>query len=682
MRILVAAMLIGACSAWAVELHVASTGNDANTGTADSPFATLARAREAVRALRQNGALPDGGVTVSIHGGEYRLTESFMLGSEDSGQGADRPVTYRAVPGETVRFTGGAIIPAEAFAPLTDNAILDRMDDAAKTPTLCVDLKALGITNLGAMPDNFVEPPNVPELFFDDARMTLARWPNGDWAHIARVVESGPAPWRNVTSDKPGIFEYEGDRPVRWKNAPGVWLLGYWCFDWASETIKVASIDTEKRQITLGFNHVYGIGGGNPAPRRFCAINLLEELDQPGEYYIDRENARLYFWPPKPLTGARVVLSTLTTPMIVMKDASHITVQGVTLETSCMRGIEISGGRENRIAACTIRNMGLDGIAVDGGEKHQIVGCDLFDLGTAGISLGGGDRKTLTPCGHEANNNHIYQVSRRRRTHAFPVHISGVGVRIAHNLIHDTPHQAIGLGGNDHIIELNEIYNSGLESDDCGAFYMGRNPSERGNEIRFNYWHDTGSAMSHGSCAVYFDDGTGGQKVFGNVFYRAAGGSFGAVFIHGGHDNVVENNVFVECKRAMGHVPWDDKGWNEWLGGDLWRTRLLEEVDITKPPYIERYPQLQGFMDQTPKMRVNRATRNLIYRCEDEASGNWSLSNNWIAQEDPGFVDAATQNFQLRDGAPVFEHIKGFEKIPFDTIGLYKDEFRTELAVR
>ncbi|MFA6239898.1 MAG: right-handed parallel beta-helix repeat-containing protein [Candidatus Hydrogenedentales bacterium] len=680
MRSIIAAVLVGVCGAWGAEFHVSPLGNDSNGGTADAPFATLSRARDAIRALKQGGTLPEGGVTVWLHAGEYRLTESVALAAEDSGE-PERPVVYRAIQGEAVRITGGAAIPAEAFGSVTDAAMQERMDPSARTTTLCADLKALGVTTLGEMPDSFVEPPVVPELFFDDARMTLARWPNEDWAHVARVVESGPAPWRNVESDKPGIFEYEGDRPARWKNAPGVWLQGYWCFDWSSETIKTASIDTDKRQITLGKNHVYGIGGGNPAPRRFCALNLLEELDQPGEYYIDRENARLYFWPPKPVAESRVVLSTLTTPMITMKDVSHVTLQGITLETSCQRGIEVSGGRENRIAACTLKNLGFDGISVDGGEKHQIVACDLFDLGTAGVSLSGGDRKTLTPCGHEALNNHIYQVSRRRRTHAFPVHMAGVGVRIAHNLIHDTPHQAIGMGGNEHVIELNEIYNSGLESDDCGAFYMGRNPSERGNVIRHNYWHDTGSAMNHGSCAVYFDDGTGGQKVIGNVFYRAAGGSFGAVFIHGGHDNVVENNVFVECKRAVGHAPWDDKYWNEWLAGDLWHARLLEEVDITKPPYSERYPELQGLMEQGSKMRINRVSRNLIYRCDDVATGNWGLSNNWVTQEDPGFVDAASKNFQLRDGAPVFERIKGFEKIPFDTIGLYVDELRTVLPV-
>ena len=72
------------------------------------------------------------------------------------------------------------------------------------------------------------------------------------------------------------------------------------------------------------------------------------------------------------------------------------------------------------------------------------------------------------------------------------------------------------------MFELNNIHHIGMASDDCGAFYMGRNPSDRGTVIRHNYWHEIGSSMTHGSCAIYFDDGDGGQTVHGNVFFKAS----------------------------------------------------------------------------------------------------------------------------------------------------------------
>ena len=322
----------------------------------------------------------------------------------------------------------------------------------------------------------------------------------------------------------------------------------------------------------------------------------------------------------------------------------------------------------------------MDGIVVEGGTQHRVVACDIFDIGTSGLKIGGGDRKTLTPSGHEAVNNHIHDVSRRQRTHAYHVHLDGVGVRLAHNLLHDGPHQAIGLAGNDHLIEFNEIHHTGMETDDCGSFYMGRNPSERGSVLRYNFWHHIGSTRSHGSCAVYFDDGAGGQTVFGNIFYRAAGGSFGAVFSHGGHDNTVRNCIFIECPLAFGSAPWKDDSWKEWLSGALWQEKLLKDVDITKPPYTNRYPELKGFMEFAGEPRRNHARANLIVNCRTVQTGNWDVTDSFVTDTDPGFVNAAKLDFQLRNDSSVFAKIPGFEKIPFEQIGLQRDEFRRRIV--
>jgi len=137
-----------------------------------------------------------------------------------------------------------------------------------------------------------------------------------------------------------------------------------------------------------------------------------------------------------------------------------------------------------------------------------------------GLSIIGGDRKTLTPGRHQALNNHIWRFSQHQLTWAFGISFGGVGCRAAHNLIHDAPHQAVLLGGNDHVFEFNEVHHVCTECDDCGALNKGGNPSCRGNVIRFNYFHDLGSVMGHGSAAVYLDDGDGGELVLGNVFVR------------------------------------------------------------------------------------------------------------------------------------------------------------------
>lgn len=656
-----------------VELHVAPDGKDENPGSLKAPLATLERSRDVLRDMR--GTDPDAlkeGATVYIHAGVYALNASFILETKDSGV-ASGSITYRALPGETPELIGGRIVPPEAFLPVTDVELLNRIDPVARPAVRWADLKALGITDLGEFPTAFSTPPALPELFFNSARMTLARWPNNDeWATVAKVVDSGPAPWRNHESQGTGTFEYAGDRPARWATAPAVWLYGYWCFDWASETIRVKSMDAAQHSITLASPHVYGIGSGNKAERRFCALNLLEELDAPGEYYIDREHGRLYFWPPAPVTPGSTVLSLLKEPVIHLKDVTNIALRGLTVSCCAGPGIQVEGGAKVGIEACVVRNIGLDGVVVKGGTMHRVEGCDISDTGTGGLVIEGGDRKTLTSCGHVAENNDLWNPGRRKRTHAYNVHMGGVGVRLAHNRIHKAPHQAIGLGGNDHIIEFNEIFDICQESDDCGAFYMGRNPSNRGSILRYNFWRDTGGPLSHGSCAVYFDDGAGGQTVYGNVFLRAAGGNFGAVFVHGGHNNRVYNNIFVDCKAAMRHVRWDDDRWTEWVQGDLWKERLLKEVDITQSPYKERYPELAGFFEFHGEKRTNYSARNVVVRCPMLLDGDWEASDNFVTEKDPGFVDAAAMNFQLRDDSEVFQKIPGFERIPFEEVGLQR----------
>mgnify|MGYP002641046769 CR=1 FL=1 len=657
--------------------YVAPSGDDAHSGTETAPFATVSRARDAIRALKAKSGIPEGGITVWLEDGEYPFSQSLQLSTEDSGS-AGKPIVYRAVNPGAVRILGGRQLPSAMFKPLAADAT-DRIQPEVRDTIRAIDLKALGIVDYGQFPDAFRTPVAIPELFFDDEGMTLAQWPNEGWAEIEKVIESGPAPWRKYTSaasDTLGVFQYTGDRPKQWRTSKDVWLEGYWCFDWASETIRLDSIDPAKRHITLAKQHGYGIGSGNPAPRRFRALNLLEELDAAGEYYLDRQSGILYFLPPKPLENARIVLSLLNDPLIQANDVAHVAFQGITFETTSGIGLTITDCQNVTLAGCTVRNTGLEGVVVAGGNGCVVDSSDLYAVGTNGLIIGGGDRKTLTPSNHQVINNHIHHVSRRMRTQGHNIKLNGVGVLMSHNLIEDAPHQAIGIAGNDHIIEFNEINRVGMDSDDCGALYMGRNPSERGTIIRYNYWHHIGGEFAHGSCSIYFDDGTGGQTVHGNVFYKASGGNFGAVFTHGGHDNVVTNNIFIDCSRAIGAAPWNAKYWKEWLDGDLWRQRLHEQVSITSPLYTDRYPGLKNFMESDKTLRLNYAKRNLAVNCKSFANGNWSVDNCVIVKHDPGFIDMKAQNFNLRDDAQVLTQLPGFEKIPFDEMGLYVNAHR------
>ncbi len=673
-------------------LFVATNGNDAWSGTTaqpnaektDGPFRTLERARDEIRKWKAAAGNADQGIRVVVCGGFYPLARTFALEAQDSGTNA-APIVYEARPGEKVVLAGGQIVPTEAFQPVTNAEVLGRLDPAARGHVVQTDLRALGITGLGSFPVKYQGTPDAPELFFGQQRMTLARWPNDGWATIAKIIAPGAVPRVGEKGTEGGVFEYSGDRPSRWNVEAGVWLHGYWAFDWYSEVIQVKSIDQKQHRIELAAPSVYGIEQRNPSPRRYYALNLLEELDSPGEYFIDGTAAVLYFWPPAALAGTQVTISTLKAPVVAINEAVGIRLRGFTVEATLSDGIQVSGGSDVRIQACEVHNTRGLGIRVSGGTKHVVEACDVHDTGTGGILLAGGDRKTLTPAGHEAVNNHIWRFSIHKPTGSYALMLQGVGNHGAHNLIHDAPHQAIGVGGNDHVFEYNIVHHVCMETDDCGAFYKGRNPSCRGNLIRYNFWHNIGSPMGHGNAAVYFDDGDGGDIVFGNVFFRCGEpgkGSFGTVFSHGGHDILAENNIFIECKRALGSAPWNDKRWKAAIDGGLdcfWQERLLKEVDITKPPYTTHYPALVGFMNPQPgQPRVSRAVRNVLVMCADVKSGNWQVGpeDNWVTDRDPGFVNPAQGDFRLKKDSEVFAKLPGFQPILIEKMGLVQNALR------
>ena len=660
--ILIAAFLLHctrAAAEGATDFHVAPTGDDRNPGNKLKPFATLERARDAIRVLKKAGGLPKGGVTVWVRGGIYTIASTLELTADDSGA-KDAPIVYRVFEGEDARLVGGKEIAF--FEPVRDPKILRRLDEGCRDKILQADLKARGITDFGritARGFRWDPHPAGLELFFQDKPMTLARWPNGDWAEIAEV----PA------GKNGGKFTYEGDRPKRWTEVNDVWVHGYWRYDWADSYNKVESIDTETREIVIQEpQSIYGYR----ASQRYYALNILEELDEAGEWYLDRKTGILYFWPPSPLNKGKTFVSLLEEPVVALRDVSYVTLRSFIIECSRGNGVEITGGFHNTIAGCTIRNIGNAAICVSGGRENGVVACDLYEIGDGGIILDGGDRLTLTPAGNYAKNNHIHDFGRLVRTYQPAIAISGVGNRVSHNLIHNSPHIGIWLHGNEHIIEFNDIHHVCLETTDVGAFYMGRDLTERGNIVRHNYFHELPKGGRH---SIYLDDFAGGTTVYGNVFYDTDE----AIYINSGRGNIIKNNIFVSCAPAV--FIWDSRGAKFWFDGtDTTLTDRLEAVNYKQPPYILRYPILGTIMDDEPAApKFNKIVRNVCFR------GYWlkttknldvtilEIKDN-LTEGDPGFVDPAGKNFQLKDDSPAYKF--GFKRIPMEKIGLYKDKYR------
>ena len=203
-----------------------------------------------------------------------------------------------------------------------------------------------------------------------------------------------------------------------------------------------------------------------------------------------------------------------------------------------------------------------------------------------------------------------------------------------------------------------------------GAVYTGRDPSAQGNLIRNNFFHHIGNPETS-TCAVYLDDGACGATVSGNVFYRV---QTDALF-GWGHNHLVRNNVFIDT-RALIPSPMDNARWTGYMADPLQVLRLRKTINVLQPPYVTRYPELAHLFEEDPNYpRRNLVHDNVSVRSGEFGAGSNDVKGNWVTDEDPGFVDAAGMNFQLKADSAVWTKIPGFQRIPFERIGLYTDEY-------
>ena len=701
--LLVASCVLAGCEsappARGPELFVAPDGDDGAPGTASRPLRTLEAARDAVRLAK--GA---GGATVWLLAGRYARDASFVLDERDSGA-ADAPVIYAAAPGAAVVLDGGRVVAPERCEPVADPRILARLPAEARAHVRRIDLRALGVDDAGAYGPHGAHRalgPSQVELFLDGAPATVARWPDAGEAALplVEVVDAGSVPRSGDFTQRGAVFRYADDRAARWARAPDAYVAGIFHFGWAFDTLRVAAVDPVARTVTTAEPHCYGLAA---APfTGWHVLNLLEELDRPGEYYVDRAGAALYFYAPDDLAGAQIQVSVLAEPLVVLDGASHVHLKGLTLEDARGLGVYLERGEGNRVADCTLRNLGLAAVQLgrgatplpdgrhDGhgdldaglswgpragapgsyteylyassawdrlaGHDNGVVGCEIHDTGAGGIILGGGDRATLTRGDNFVEACDVHHVD--RLDHRPAIYLDGVGnaVRGAH--LHDVQGPAIVLHGNDHLIAYDEIDHVLTDASDMGAIYMGRDPSEEGHVFRYDFFHDVANPHPGGFpvSAYFFDDrSVFGGTVFGNVFLRV--GSAGALRYNGGGDSPIVNSITALTPPPgadPGPLPVESAGVRQFMRDALGHRRCFEAVDIARDPFLGAYPSLYAVFDG------ERMVRRPVERHFD-AGADLSV-----------FVDAAALDLRLPPGSPVYERVPGFEPIPFEAIGLHR----------
>lgn len=660
----------------AADCYVSTRGNDAWSGRLavpavagnDGPFATLDRARLAVRELR--AARPDQGATVLVRGGLYEPGSTVLFQPEDSGVEGS-PVVFAAYPGETPVFSGGRRLTGWRVTP-----------------------QGWKLT----LPEVKAGEWRFSQLFVNGQRRTRPRLPREGYYHIAKEL----SPTAEAQGKGYDRFGFEpGEITGDWHNLSDVELL---CFhQWSMSRLRIQSVDAERHTVTTtGPTCNKSYWAGLQPGHRYLVENVREALDEPGEWYLDNTTGELTYLP---LPGEQPDQVEVTAPRLrqlvaFQGDAgaglpvTDLEFHGLTFaytnwttpasgysfpqaEANLTAAIAANGATRIALQDCRIEHVGEYGLEfITGCRENRVEQCVVTDTGAGGIKLG-----TQGIPGAEANYTGWNTVRECTFSHGGRTHPAAVGVwlghtpynNIEHNSIYDYYYTGISVGwqwayapslAHHNRIADNDVWllGQGVLSDMGGIYTLG--PAD-GTVIEHNRFHQV-DCYGYGGWGIYFDQATTNIVARNNLVYRTETGGFHQ---HFGQDNHVENNIFALAAKYQ-----------------LQRTRAEEHRSF----FFER---------------------NLVYWTDGVLlSGNWSgdrydLDHNlyWCASDepftfagatleqwrerghdqhsliaDPKFADPAKLDFRLPDDSPALQI--GFK--PFPLIGFGRTTPGGEDALR
>ena len=476
--------------------------------------------------------------------------------------------------------------------------------------------------------------------------------------------------------------DVDSERLISWANADDMRVHGLWGNDW-SDFAMGASVD-ENGYITTQFPTVYKANEN----ARFYVYNVLEELDAPGEYFIDKNNNVIYFYPTN--ENAQISLAVLSSPIIKFENAENVIIKNVQLSGSLNNAVNISNSNNVTATDCTINCVAGMGVEMDNCYNTTVSNCHIYDTGTGGITADGGDTITLTPSNNLIYNNKIHDYSLKKTMYSPGIRLSGVGAIARNNEIYNSDHMALNFAGNDHLIEYNDIHDVVRSTRDAAAIYAYESRVGRGNIIRHNYIHDIESNIvndsdSYGVHAIYLDGRRDGTTVESNIFYNIRGS---ALWINAGRDNIFKNNICIETDYAI-HFAYGKNA-------DETITYFLGMSEEQKALYLEKYPDLLKYDNLTTPLatRFNKVFDNVMVNVNyevkyDEGIRYASGTKDWFISQvtgdgqniiqtpvlysdsiSVGFKDYNNKNFELNENSDIYEHFNNFIACDFTNVGL------------
>ena len=649
--------------------YVAPEGNDGwsgklaapNAARTDGPFATIVRARDAIRAMPQEERVAHP-ITVLVRGGTYFLDETLAFGPADSGTFAS-PITYAAYPGEVPILSGGRPIKA-TWKPYQG--------------------QIMACTVPGAKEGGW----KFRRLAVNGKVKNRARLPKEDYYRLAEPVSES-------------AFKYHEGDMQRFHNLQDVEVLVF--HSWDESRLIIADVDEAKRVVTFTGapepSHPFGWEGVTARKNRYYVENIREGLTQPGDWYLDYKTGELYYWPEEDLAQAEVVAPVLKQLMRFDGDAQkgqyvrYLHFLGLTfcdtnwdLPPTGYAGcgdvgdivepptLDLEGAWRCSVEDCCIKNTGAYALEL-AGPGNRIVGNAIYDTGSGGIII-----RNFTAEHSEISYNHIH--------HCGLVYPSAVGINvddgggiIAHNLIHDvaesgiyarhwaTDHQPLERINQEEglIIEYNEIYDVMAPiNDGAGIFVRDSDMIVRNNLIHDVYSYGEGTP----GWGIYLGCDSRNSRVENNVVYRTRES------VHIWYDNANctwINNIFVNAKKTQINytndvhtkhvnvrflrniVCWEDAG--AWLF-EVGFSEAIAERSLPAESDYNLFFQTRG-----AAMRIEH-----LAGVKDYAAWRARGYDAHSLVADPLFVDAAHDDYALKPASPALK--LGFVPIDLSTVGL------------
>ena len=707
------------------KIFVSAVGDDSGDGSEEEPLRTLEKAIDVANEMREDS---DKLIEILLREGTYSVTNTIKI---INSQKDDTLLKISAYQDEKVTINAGVDIPLSAMSIADSdftNAIIDKPNAGS---VLQYNLKDAQIEDLGeiSLRGHLIsdEKEAQAELSLNGEVQKLAGWPNGEYTGLIKPTDSNEYGKRTKSGIANGCsFQVNYDRPSQWSKPEQAWLSGTIGPNYEFDYYPVSRFDSEEKRVYLS----RGALEKYYTEPYYRFENVPEELDEPGEYYIDRQSGMLYFYPPEDAPKDSVLTITMSTPtldvsgkapnsMFRIENSKNIVFENLIFKGG--RGSAITGKNNSNIQFinCEINSFGENGIRFDASTDIKISDCKIHDVGQDGILfVSCGNYKTLSPSNIVVSNNDIYNFARLERSYKTGIDFGYrcVGATAANNHIHNGPHAGMIFYGVNNDIYGNEFDNLVTEFSDMDAMYCNNSnyPWERGNKIHNNYFHDIGKSSMNGRHqinvrAIRTDNRGCGLNIYENLFYNIGDGGngngnngIGAITAEGTRNRIF-NNLFVDCNEAYFNtlqykeIETADDGTlypdtiinssgvevaNTINGAKV--ADLKKQMENYLPVYGKQFPELYNYFYEHPNMsKTNEFKNNMIINIaiplsnfngtqnEEGFRGSQMLtaaSGNYVSTSDPGFVSYDNGNLELSSSATLL--VEGLPKFEMSSFGI------------